>query len=311
MTYARNGNEVEFRQGGDGKDILRKLGLGFTVATLPLSGVNQVSVHQRRCFFYVAAADGPDSPFPLLDPAAPFAKDLTRMIDLPGFREWDQRFFSATKGGPAFPEFFDSHFASVILQWQETSNEAMLRELNRQAASLGLTSKVEARRFTPTQIDLRVSRMPVGGHGHDDLVSLSDVGTGVSQVLPVLVALLVAEPGQLVHVEQPEVHLHPEAEAGLADSFMAAARRGVRVIVETHSDLLLRGIQTLVTKGEIPSESVALYWFSRSLKDGATKLTAGHLDQYGAYGDWPSNLDEIALNVESGYLDAASARHGK
>jgi predicted ATPase len=97
----------------------------------------------------------------------------------------------------------------------------------------------------------------------------------------------------------------------LAEPFMAAARRGVRVIVETHSDLLLRSIQTLVTKGEIPAESVALYWFSRSLKDGATKITPGRLDKRGAYGDWPSDLDTIALGVESGYLDAASAQHSK
>ena len=153
--------------------------------------------------------------------------------------------------------------------------------------------------------------MPVGSQGHDDLVSLAEVGTGVSQVLPVLVALLVAEPGQIVYVEQPEVHLHPGAESKLAKPLTEAARRGVRVIVETHSDLLLRGIQTLVTQGEIPTESVALYWFFRNLKDGATKISAGHLDECGAYGDWPSDLDAVALGVEGGYLDAASARHSK
>ena len=48
------------------------------------------------------------------------------------------------------------------------------------------------------------------------MVSIADVGFGVSQVLPVLVALIVAEPGRLVYLEQPELHLHPRAQVALA-----------------------------------------------------------------------------------------------
>jgi predicted ATPase len=82
-----------------------------------------------------------------------------------------------------------------------------------------------------TQVELKVGRLPHGlqGGAHD-LVSIADVGFGVSQALPVLVALLAAEPGQLVYVEQPEIHLHPSAQRALATVLSEAARRGVSLL---------------------------------------------------------------------------------
>ena len=57
------------------------------------------------------------------------------------------------------------------------------------------------------------------------MVNIADVGFGVSQVLPVLVALIVAEPGQLVYLEQPELHLHPRAQVALARVLADAAKQ--------------------------------------------------------------------------------------
>ena len=88
------------------------------------------------------------------------------------------------------------------------------------------------------------------------MVSIADVGFGVSQVLPVLVALIVAQPGQLVYLDEPELHLHPRAQVALAQVLVDAAKRGVRVVAETHSSLLLLAVQTLVAEGSLPSELV-------------------------------------------------------
>ena len=85
----------------------------------------------------------------------------------------------------------------------------------------------------------------------EDLVSIADVGFGISQTLPVIVALLAAEPGQLVYIEQPEIHLHPRAQMAMAKILADAANRGVRVVAETHSSLLLLGIQSLVAEGKL------------------------------------------------------------
>jgi predicted ATPase len=141
------------------------------------------------------------------------------------------------------------------------------------------------------------------------MVNMADVGFGLSQVLPVLVALLVAQPGQLVYLEQPEIHLHPLAQRRLAGVLAAAAKRGIRVVLETHSALLLRQIQTLVAKGDLATDLVKLHWFKRNPGDGITQLFTADLDENGAFGeDWPEDFDEIHLTAEKDYLDAVEKR---
>jgi predicted ATPase len=81
------------------------------------------------------------------------------------------------------------------------------------------------------------------------------------------------------------------------------------VVVETHSDLLLRGIQTAVAKGRIEPARVSLNWFSRDRKTGLTTVAKVPLDADGAFGDWPSDFDDVALRAEREYLDAVEARH--
>jgi len=62
---------------------------------------------------------------------------------------------------------------------------------------------------------------------------------------------VVAEPGQLVYIEQPEIHLHPKAQIVLAELLADAANRGVRVVAETHSALLLLAVQALVAEQKL------------------------------------------------------------
>jgi predicted ATPase len=171
---------------------------------------------------------------------------------------------------------------------------------------LDLTQKIVARKVNETEIDLQVSRLR--DVNPDDMVSIADVGFGVSQILPVLVALRAADEGRLVYLEEPEIHLHPRAQAKLADILADAAKRGVRVVAETHSSLLLTAIQTLVAKGELDAKLVKLHWFQRDPKTGITQVCSANLDENGAFGDWPEDFDAVALDSASGYLDAVEDR---
>jgi predicted ATPase len=174
-----------------------------------------------------------------------------------------------------------------------------------------MTWKVDARSVDDTRIEVRVGRLLHGRRGGTrDMVNVADVGFGVSQILPVLVALLAARPGQLVYLEEPEIHLHPQAQRRLAGLLASASRRGVRVIVETHSALLLREIQTLVARGKLEPDMVKLHWFKRSQADGITELVTADLDAKGAYGDWPEDFDEVHLASEKAYLDAVEEKAG-
>ena len=169
---------------------------------------------------------------------------------------------------------------------------------------------VRSKVVNDTQVELLVGRLPrAGGRGVKDEVNIADVGFGVSQALPVVVALSAAQPGQMVYIEQPEIHLHPRAQLAMAGLLARAAGRGVRVVVETHSSILLLGIQSLVAKGEVlrPSD-VGLHWFERDANTGASRVTSDGLDSSGAFDNWPEDFDAVTLEAQRTYLDAAEQR---
>jgi predicted ATPase len=244
----------------------------------------------------------------LIGPPRIAVEQLRQLIHVPGLRGNPVRTYPVTAVGPTFPGTFENYVASVIAQWQADKDTDALEAVNRALEGLGLTWKVAAEPVTHTQVQLKVGRLPHAKRGGaHDLVSIADVGFGVSQTLPVIVALLVAQPGQAVYLEQPEIHLHPRAQTRMGNLLAEAARRGVRVIVETHSSLLLRAIQTLVARGEISPDLVKLHWFTRQ-EDGSTEVNSADLDRDGAFGNWPEDFDETAIAAERDYLDAAEAR---
>lgn len=232
---------------------------------------------------------------------------IQSMIHLPGLRGNPQRNYSKSAVAPIFPGTFENYVASLVTHWQ-SGDKGKLKELGRLLEHLGLSWKVDAKAIDDTQVELRVGRLPHSKRGGaNDLVSIADVGVGISQVLPVLVALVAGEPGQLVYIEQPEIHLHPKAQRRLAHALCDAAKRGVVLVVETHSALLLREVQTLVALGQMPKEDVSLQWFQRN-EEGETVISTATLDENGAYGDWPEDFDETELDAEQDYLDAVERR---
>ena len=239
----------------------------------------------------------------------PTESHIRKLIHVPGLRGNPERTYKTTAIGTEFPGTFENYVASVISNWQRSKDER-LRKLNAFLKTLGLTWKVAAKQINDTQVELRVGRLQRSTRGGArDLVNIADVGIGVSQVLPVLVALLAAETGQLVYIEQPELHLHPRAQTALAEVLADAANRGVRLVVETHSQLLLTAIQTLVAEGKLSPEKVKLHWFISRKDDGVTEVTSADLDEAGAFGeDWPEDFAEVSLETESRYLDAAEQR---
>jgi hypothetical protein len=227
---------------------------------------------------------------------------LRGLIHLPGLRGNPERAYPVTGLGQSFPGVFQDYAASVMLHWQADRERDKLKLVEAHLAALGLTRQVLARLSNDTQVQLRVKRSKV--QADRNWVNVADVGLGVSQTLPVVVALVAASRGQVVFVEQPEIHLHPRAQLALAQVFAEAVRRGVRVIVETHSTLLLLGIQTLVARGELPASDVKLHWFQNN-DSGDTIVSSGDLSRAGAFGDWPQDFADVTLGAESRFLDAA------
>ncbi len=265
-------------------------------------GEHAWTLKRNRCFFEIVATaqrTGPSSvgPYPALSYTS------TDLLHVPGLRDNPARFYPATQVGPVFPGVFQSYIASIIQSWTDTK-DPRLGELGVQLQELGLTWKVATQRIDDTRVALRVGRLPKGRRGGSrDLVNIADVGLGISQVLPVLVALLTASRRQYVYLEQPEIHLHPRAQVALAEIIMTAAMRGVRVICETHSYLLLRAIQEAAVRLEAPEDTVGLNWFMRD-RSGATRVESAYLADNGSFDGWPNDFADVEMDIEDRYLQA-------
>jgi hypothetical protein len=119
--------------------------------------------------------------------------------------------------------------------------------------------------------------------------NLVDVGFGISQVLPVIVLLHFAPEGSVILCEDPEAHLHPMAQAELADMFVEVTRqRKLQLLLETHSEHLFRRLQFLIADGKMGSDDCALYYVDRD--QPSSKLTTLQTDEFGRVHNWPDNF---------------------
>lgn len=120
-------------------------------------------------------------------------------------------------------------------------------------------------------------------------VLLPDVGFGVSQVLPVLVLCYYATEGSTLVIEQPELHLHPAAQSELADVLMDVVKnRNIQIILESHSEHLLRRLQRRIAEGEFAAKDAALYFCE--MDNGASKCTELQITEEGTIKNWPKDF---------------------
>ena len=119
--------------------------------------------------------------------------------------------------------------------------------------------------------------------------ALTDVGFGVSQVLPALVLLYHVPEGSTVLMEQPEIHLHPAVQSGLADVMLNVAEaRDVQIVVESHSEHLMRRLQRRVAEEAASSDDVKLYFVSTT--DGVAQAEDLVLNEWGEIENWPDKF---------------------
>jgi len=135
------------------------------------------------------------------------------------------------------------------------------------------------------EYEVRVKRSPRSAE-----VLITDVGFGVSQVLPVLVQSYYAAEHSTVIFEQPEIHLHPRVQADLADVFIDAYRHcNVQFVVESHSEHFLRRLQRRVAEAQmITNDEVALY--TCDVEAGHSTIQELNVDEYGNITNWPKDF---------------------
>lgn len=140
-------------------------------------------------------------------------------------------------------------------------------------------------------------------------INLVDTGEGLTQVLAPLVAMARAVHGlgpRVVCLEQPELHLHTDAQRALAASIADAAAAGAQVLIETHSEVLLAAIQLAVATrpGRISNKDVALYWIEKR-GDSVSVAKRAPLDELGQLsGGWPIDAFSDLLQLKGELLEA-------
>lgn len=154
---------------------------------------------------------------------------------------------------------------------------------------------IEEFKVNPISEQRQEYEVKVRTKGSKDWVDLPDVGFGVSQVLPVLVQCYYAPQGAIILMEQPEIHLHPNAQSALADVMIDVidsrengADRNIQLIIETHSEHFLRRLQRRIAEGAVPKEKVSAYFANITTTPPTLELL--QIDTFGNIRNWPKNF---------------------
>lgn len=145
-------------------------------------------------------------------------------------------------------------------------------------------------------------------HGARDL---TNVGVGVSQVLPILVMTLLAPSGSLLIFEQPELHLHPKVQARLADFFLAATHSGKQCILETHSEYLVDRVRRRIAEDteNLLENHTKIYFVERDGSD--SKCRNVNVSAFGSVEDWPKDFFDQTPREAQAILRAALRKSDK
>ena len=154
-------------------------------------------------------------------------------------------------------------------------------------------------------LDLRISPPSMGRP-----VDLTSVGVGVSQVLPVILLCLLAEPGDLVILEQPELHLHPALQQKLADFLLECTRSGRQILVETHSEHLINRLRRRVAEDDSDeTESLVGLLFAEQ-HDGQTIFYESKINAYGGLSqDWPDGFLDLGAREAQSLVRSSVYKH--
>lgn len=121
--------------------------------------------------------------------------------------------------------------------------------------------------------------------------SINNVGFGVSQILPIIVQGMAMKEGSLIILEQPEIHLHPTAQAKLFDFFNSLHKNNKSVLVETHSDHLVTRLRRRVAESEDELEkSINLIFVEFDQKNCSTIYKPLSMDELGNFSSWPKGF---------------------
>lgn len=197
-------------------------------------------------------------------------------------------------GTAADPEGdFAAMYMANLLRQEPIQWKLLKRRLQTLGKDAGLFDEVTIETFGqqmggPFQVQIK----KFGSISGDPPHNLADVGYGVSQALPITIELMRPDTSGIFMIQNPEVHLHPRAQAALGSLFCEVAGAGRQLIIETHSDYIMDRIRMDARDGspELQPEDVSILYFERNGTD--CQIHSLRVDKLG-------NI----LNTPKGYRD--------
>lgn len=172
-------------------------------------------------------------------------------------------------------------------KFDSNSTESLIEE--KVAHWLKYLGLIESFNLRPIAENRREYELRVRQTTNSPEVLITEVGFGVSQILPVLTLCYLAPAQSTIILEQPEIHLHPAVQAKLADVFIDVIKnRGVQIILESHSEHLLNRLQRRMAEEQLVPSDLALYF--THMENGESKLEELKIDEYGNISNWPENF---------------------
>lgn len=153
------------------------------------------------------------------------------------------------------------------------------------------------------------NRLQVSIQDPNILHDLTNVGVGVSQVLPILVSTFLAPETSLLIFEQPELHLHPRVQSRIADFFICAAKLEKQLLIETHSEYLVDRLRLRIAqaKGTALSDLIKIN-FTQQSGEGVTSLTNIEVSEFGTIKNWPADFFDYGEKDSADILNAAKKK---
>jgi predicted ATPase len=158
------------------------------------------------------------------------------------------------------------------------------------------------------KVDIDKNGELVVRQGKHNWKRLNNVGVGVSQVLPIILQCILAEPGSTIIIEQPELHLHPKTQSRLADFFLVMSLLGKQIIIETHSEYIIDKLRLRIVQapGDTLVDKTAIYFTEK--KDGNSEFRRIRVNEYSVMSEWPEGFFEESVQIAR---DIMSAVHKK
>jgi len=178
------------------------------------------------------------------------------------FRLYPNRtYLEASRDKSKVDKFGDGYLDQIMI-WEKTNNPK-LKELEKHLKEIGILTSLSSKRIGGGRYELQLKINDKGV-----LSALADVGFGVSQFLPIMVADLQLPKGSTLMIAEPEIHLHPNIQAKFGDYIVEQVeKKDKNYIIETHSEYFLNRLRLAIVKEELQEKNLCVYYLENDGQD--------------------------------------------